>query len=332
MRRLLTFLLITLAQVFLSAETEAQTQAPSCPAVKIQFINHGPIKIRGLDAVCAGSPVTFTADVEGISQEDDKPTFNWTVSGGKITDGQGTSTIKVLAEAPDSQGLLSAMVEVGGIRALKSECDSRAEKKIVITADCLLPCPAISVSCPTDLIVPWGFVTFSVNVAGGAPIPNLKYKWQVSAGKIISGQGTPEIKVDTSETDGNGITATVEVEGVPPECDRTESCSVTIIIDPAEARKFDEYGEISWISEEARLVNFGTQLKIEPEARGFVIIYGAGGRVNQHLARTRKFLVEKQGINPNRIRLINGGYNKKSKVELWIVPTGTTPPTANPNF
>ena len=59
-----------------------------------------------------GQPVTFTASVTG-GPEGFAPTYNWSVSAGTITSGQGTSTITV-----DTAGLggqtVTATVSIGG--------------------------------------------------------------------------------------------------------------------------------------------------------------------------------------------------------------------------
>lgn len=87
---------------------------------------------------------------------------------------------------------------------------------------------------------------------------------------------------------------------------------------------------MSWRQEEERLDNLAIQLQQQPGAAGYVIIYGTR-RIAQHLTNVRKYLSEKRGINPERITLINGGSNKKVKVELWVVPTGASPPKPDPN-
>src|SRR3989440_4475436 len=60
-----------------------------------------------------GAPATFTAEV-GQGTPEVTPTYNWTVSAGTITSGQGTSSITV-----DTKGLggqtVTATVEVGGV-------------------------------------------------------------------------------------------------------------------------------------------------------------------------------------------------------------------------
>jgi PKD-like domain len=330
MRTIFSCFLIVLAQMVLSAEIHAQMPEVACPSVSVESTIRNPswVMVPGGGA-CPGAPVTFRAATTGIDPKS-KPTFYWTISAGKIIDGQGTAVITVSTEeVPGAE--VTATVEVGGLSELKPDCNKTAQATVQVAICCLPPCPTISISCPTYISEVSDPLIIAVSISGGAPSLNPKYKWQVSAGKIISGQGTPEIKVETSETTGQRITATVEVEGMPPECDRSESCSISYVLDPPLTRKFDEYGEVSWISEETRLVNFGTQLQLEPEAQGYIIVYGPR-RVKQHLARSQKFIVEKSGIDPQRITQINGGYHKKMIVQLWIVPVGATPPKPTPNF
>jgi hypothetical protein len=325
MRIILSLLFIILAQIFLSAETKAQTQAPACPAITIR--NQKGIKLRGEIVAYAGDDVTLTADIAGLVPED-KPTFNWTVSPDKIISGKGTSTITISTADASLGQKFNVTVEVGGVSAFNPRCDRRAVETIRVYE---YFCPTLSINCPTEIPELGKPITISLNVSGGDPDVNPTYKWQVSAGKIISGQGTPQISVDTFGLAGQNITATVEVDGFRIECDKTESCSVIYEPHAPTARKYDEYGEVSWINEETRLANFGTQLQLEPGAQGYIIVYGPR-RVKQHLTRSHNFIVEKSGIDPQRITQINGGYRKRMTVQLWIAPIGATPPKPNPKF
>ncbi len=330
MRRILFLFLIIAAKIFLSAETKAQTPELACPSIKVEFKSERPSGLPSSDLACPGAVITFTAVIAGTAQNE-TPTFNWTLSSGEIISGQGTSTIRVSAD--ETVGSVTATVEVGNVSAFRTGCDRQASATIEIALCCLPLCPTIEISCPTDLAEAGKPLPVSVNISGGDPGIKPKYHWQVSAGKIVGGQGTPEILVDIADTPGQSITATVEVDGLPPGCDRTRLCSFFWEIGPPvnPSRKFDEYGNVSWISEEVRLANFGIQLEQEPGAQGYVIIYGPRN-ITQQLARIRKFLIEKRGVEPNRIVLVNGGINRNAKVELWIVPTGAYPPEPNPNF
>lgn len=74
---------------------------------------HCPVvKVACPDSAEEGTEPSFTADVSGGDQGV-TPTFNWTVSAGTISSGQGTSTIKVDATGTGGQ-TVTATVDVGG--------------------------------------------------------------------------------------------------------------------------------------------------------------------------------------------------------------------------
>lgn len=81
--------------------TAAFAQEPACPTISIS---------APTEATPAGQDVSFTANVTGGGDV----TYNWSISAGSITSGQGTPSITV-----DSQGLagssVTATLEVGGI-------------------------------------------------------------------------------------------------------------------------------------------------------------------------------------------------------------------------
>ena len=70
------------------------------------------LKISGPDQVDEGQPITFSVALTG-GDRNAEPTFNWTVSAGTISSGQGTSTITV--DTTDAGGQsTTATVDVGG--------------------------------------------------------------------------------------------------------------------------------------------------------------------------------------------------------------------------
>lgn len=72
------------------------------------------------DVVTAGNPVTFTANISG---GDSGATlgYNWTVSAGTITSGQGTTSITV-----DSTGVQGSIVATANITGLPAECTTNS--------------------------------------------------------------------------------------------------------------------------------------------------------------------------------------------------------------
>jgi len=89
------------------------------------------------------------------------------------------------------------------------------------------PCPTISVSCPSS-VESKASITFEATVSGGAPEMIPTYEWSISAGKIISGQGTSKITVDASDLSVEFVTGTVSVGGANPSCPTTASCTIPL--------------------------------------------------------------------------------------------------------
>lgn len=203
----------------------------------------------------------------------------------------------------------------------------------------LLECPTITVDTPTEIICPAAKVTFTASMTGGDPNIQQTYNWTISAGRIISGQGAPTITVETADApasligEDKGITATVTLSGftaLTASCPQVASYTVRIAT-CCLPRKFDEYGDIAFNDEKARLENFAIQLRNEPEALGYILMY-AGKRAHANEAKTRlerakNHVVNELGINAERIVTIDGGYREDLTVELWVLPADAPPIT-----
>ena len=189
-------------------------------------------------------------------------------------------------------------------------------------------CPKIETS-GTYTVMDGDLVTFSVSVNAGDLRFSPKYDWTVSAGKLKSGQGTSVIKVDTTGTGGQTVTATIEIGGMPASCTNTASVSSDVDEKP-KAKKFDEYGDVNEEDEMARLDNFAIQLMNSPGEQGYVIAYaaktGKTGESKTAVERARTYLVKTRGLDSSRIVTVDGGKKEKSTRELWIVPAGAAPP------
>gem|GEM_PF-1187987 len=84
------------------------------------------------------------------------------------------------------------------------------------------------VDCPTEAIKSGTPIKFAATVGGGDPRNQPTYKWTVSAGTIISGQGTFVVSIDTAGLSSQSITATVEVSGLSTGCIKVASCTAQI--------------------------------------------------------------------------------------------------------
>jgi len=102
-------------------------------------------------------------------------------------------------------------------------------------------------------------------------------------------------------------------------------------------RKFDEYSDLPFEDEKARLDNFAIHLRqSEPKSVGYIIVY-AGRRARVGEAKTRaerakRYLVNVVGIASKRIVTIDGGHREQLETELYAVPPDLSAPTPNPTI
>lgn len=75
--------------------------------------------------------------------------------------------------------------------------------------------PMIDVSCPTGPIRPGDQIPFSVASADNS---KFSFVWSISAGRILAGQGTRVITVDTSGLNGKTIIAAVKLDRAQATC------------------------------------------------------------------------------------------------------------------
>lgn len=273
-----------------------------------------------------GSEVTLTANA--TDPDNDQMLYTWSVTGGRLS-GEGRSVTWDLSGV--ANGTYTATVEVndGNQHAASSSAT-------VTVGDCTgcekppPPCPVVSVSCPSD-VGPGEPITFTASVSGGESGATWTYNWSVSAGTISSGQGTSTITVDTAGLAGQSVTATVSIGGADPSCTgTTASCTSSIRTPPAQPNKFDEYGNIRFNDEKARLDNYAIQLQNDPSASGTIIVYGTcNGEAQQRGDRAKDYLVNTRGIEAGRITVVDGGCRSDLTVQLWIVPSGATAPAAD---
>ena len=253
--------------------------------------------------------------------------YKWTTNGGRLS-GQGASTTWDLSGA--QPGVYQAVVEVDDGRYL--DCVAFSSASIVV-ADCPPPpppqiiCPNVTVSCP-DAASENAPATFTATIGGSSGGVRPTYNWTVSAGRIISGQGTRSITVDTAGLAGQTIRADLDLGGYGIRCPASCATSIPVVIKP---HKFDEYYDITRNDEKARLDNYAIQLQAEPGSHGYIFVYPsskARGNVAQARAqRISDYLVNSRGIDASRFTVTMAAAREDWLFELWIVPAGATPPT-----
>lgn len=275
----------------------------------------------GVITACAGETArvqlearaTFTAGT---------PRYRWSASGGRI-DGNGATTSWDLSGL--QPGYYKAYVDVDN--GTTEECSAFTSATVLVK--CAPPvCPSILISCP-DRITPNQPLTFSASVAGGSVNIARVYNWTVSAGKIISGEGTSTITVDTTGLAGQSVRATLTMGGY-----NTLNCTATCVTQiPPElpaCRKFDEFPAIALNDVKARLDNYAIELQNDPSSTAYVIVYpgqhGKPGEVQKQITRSVDYLANSRGIDKRRIITIIGPTRGDLMVELWVCPQGAKTP------
>jgi PKD-like domain/PKD domain len=269
--------------------------------------------------VSANYVIQLTASAS--DNENDVLMYTWTVTGGKIS-GEGKN---VTWDLTGSQpGSYTATVQVSD--GTNAPVPASANVTIADCKDCVPPpCPAVNVSCPAD-VEQGAPITFTASVNAG----NVTYNWSVSAGTITGGQGTSSITVDTAGLGGQTVTATVEVGGLAAACTRTASCSTAVRpkVEP-KCSKLDEYGNIKFNDEKARLDAFASALQSQPGSQGYIV--GSGACEGEGLARANRakdYLVNTRGIDAGRVTVVDGGCRAELWVTLYVCEPGAPAPTA----
>ncbi|MEO7094691.1 MAG: hypothetical protein ABI175_15645 [Polyangiales bacterium] len=90
------------------------------------------------------------------------------------------------------------------------------------------PCPTVQIKGP-DSVAAGTQAKISTTLIGGPAAPT--FRWTVTAGKIVSGQGTSSIVVDSTGLSGASVVAKVELGGLASQC-ATTGTSVTVLVGP----------------------------------------------------------------------------------------------------
>lgn len=250
--------------------------------------------------------------------------YRWSASAGRIQGDGATVTWDLSGLQP---GYYKAYVDID-TGSGDEACQAFSSTAVVVNrCPPVQPvCPNVGIICPERVEV-GETLTFASNLSGGTPGITPVYNWTVTAGRIIEGQGTNTIRVDTTGLAGQSVTASLSMGGYTLDCSAT--CTVNFPV-PVECRKFDEYPTIAYNDEKARLDTYAIEIQRDPTATAYVIVYpGRGGRPNAVERQTRRlvdYLVNSRNLSAQRIITITGPPREVLLVELWICPQGAKPP------
>jgi hypothetical protein len=312
--------------VFLSAASvfaqKVQVVPASSAPLSLSLTSDANI-VRACDN--GGAPqVTLTA--KAVSPSGNQIRYKWTTSDGTII-GEGPVVTWNLAGLKPGYHKASLDIQTVGTG---EACQAFSSVSVLVNpcVEVRPVCPAIEISCPTNIAIDQP-LTFSSRYSGGVPANVTPvYNWTVSAGTIITGQGTDTITVDTKGLAGQTVRASLSMGGYNLEC--AADCAVTIPLPKRESLKFDDYLNIARNDEKARLDNFAIALQNDPTATGYVIVYpgrtSKRAEVQDQFGRVIDYLVNSRQIDKSRIRTIEGPKRDQLSKELWVTPQGATPP------
>ena len=96
------------------------------------------------------------------------------------------------------------------------------------------------------------------------------------------------------------------------------------------SRKFYEFGNRHADDEMAYLDLFATELSKSPNLRGYIVGHSEQQILPGHFLRRIygywNYLVNMRGINPHRVKVVEGENRESRITELWLVPDGASPP------
>lgn len=203
-----------------------------------------------------------------------------------------------------------------------------------------LPCPyQVEVSAPA-VVNDGDLITFVADV-GYAGNGTLNYTWTVSpaTARIVRGDGTNTITVDTTSFGGQAVKALIVVDDNSGDIRCRQLAEATVPVTPPPPpvippREFDEFPNIAFDDSKARFDLFAVELQSNPGAVGYIFVYGGRigrpGQVDNLVQRTYDYFIKNRRLEASQVVVANGGYREREQYELWVVPSGATLPQPTP--
>jgi hypothetical protein len=269
--------------------------------------------------------MTVNVTTTAVDVENDVLTYNYTVSQGRIVGTGANVSWDLTGVAPGTYTITAGVDDGCGV------CGQTKTQTVTVAAcDCVQPppppcnCPDVSITGPGSTTQPGQTMTFTANVSG-ASTGTVTYNWSVSAGSIVSGQGTPTITVQTTaDMAGQNITATVNIANDCTTCTKTAT-ETGVIAQPPSAVKVDEFGAATADDIKARLDAFYIELNNNPSDQGVIIDYGTDKQIAQREAQIRKAIAFRK-YDASRVTFVRG-QGTEVRTVFWRVPSGAAQPT-----
>jgi hypothetical protein len=182
---------------------------------------------RASVSLCPGSPTRVNLSTNYSIRV--QLNYRWFVNGGTIS-GDGDKAVWELGRA--KPGTYTATLRVTVVRQQEEDWAGAGSVSVTVKGcePVKPPCPPVSLSCPQQ-ITAGDRLSLKTALRGDTSDVKPVFEWRASAGKLVSGNGTPEILLDTTGVSESSIKVRVLVSGFDQPC-RAE-CAVLVV------RRFD---------------------------------------------------------------------------------------------
>ncbi len=186
-------------------------------------------------------------------------------------------------------------------------------------------CPVIVVDGPAGIVAPGETAMYSARIDTKGKQLDLQHIWSVSAGEIVTGQGTTQVEIRRLEKEA--LTVSLEVKGVPAGC--PSIASDTMIVDPApDAVKLDQFYGSGLDIDKAALDKIIEIIREYPNDQLYVFFgHKRGLPVETAKQRERDVFTSltTSGLDGGRITFHRVNENIEI-IQFWRVPPGANNP------
>jgi hypothetical protein len=175
----------------------------------------------------------------------------------------------------------------------------------------------------------WNVPTGTVTSIGVIPKGSLRKEKLLGGNKFEAQDANAGFFYYTDESEGFSVDTlkgiVTSLEFAPPKtaddqrCPRLQLCC----LDPFP--KFDEYRDLTFSDEKARLDNYAIYMT-ERISRGVIVVYGESrekrNKTMKRAERAKWYLNKKDGIEAQRVLVVDGGYREDSAIELNLLTIG----------
>lgn len=166
---------------------------------------------------------------------------------------------------------------------------------------------------------------YNINViVEGNNWESLVYNWKLSNDMPFEGQGKPIVFfITTNEMNGLTVQASVEIKGLPVNCENIASDSFQILFNPGTLITLEDYEKLTFSKEKQRLDNVVSQLKGYKDGIAIFIIYYTENDTKQTLknriTKISNYLIQKHKLSKEKFNFIVGGIDG-NRTRVYLAP------------